>query len=153
MKQLLILPIALVFGLFSCQKESAPQIVETTPATTNYQFAKAPGGGGSTPCTPVQKVVLKSGNQLSDAFLKYIQVTYTAKPCNKNQKLNINIQIYDYNANKLLDQSNGLPLDGQITFTGFTYGYYKVLVNAYDADTQALVESNVSYIGIVYKSI
>jgi hypothetical protein len=153
MKQLLILPIALVFGLFSCQKETAPQIEETTPVTTNYQFAKAPTGGGGTPCTPISKFLVKEAKAKRETTGRSIQITYLAAACTNTQNLSITLQLFDYKTNTLITEYPDLTLDGKISFGGLKFGLYRVVILAIDNDTQAVVETKSTAISIVSNGV
>lgn len=153
MKQLIILPIALVFGLISCQKETAPQIEETTPTTTNYQFAKAPTGGGSTPCTPISKFLVKEAKANRETFGRSIQITYLAAACTNTQNLSITLQILDYKTNTLISQSTGMPLDSKFTFGGLKLGLYKIVILAIDDDTQAVVQTQSTSISLASNGV
>ena len=153
MKQLIILPIALVFGLISCQKETAPQIEETTPTTTNYQFAKAPTGGGSTPCTPISKFLVKEAKANRETFGRSIQITYLAAACTNTQNLSITLQLFDYKTNTLITEYSDLPLDGKYSFGGLKYGLYRVVILAVDSNTQAVVQTQSTSISIASNGV
>ena len=132
---------------FSCSKTELEPSSSEQPLK-NYQLA----GGGT--CTPISSYTVKGDYRAGETGVSTIDVAYAVKPCDKNQTVNVKIEIIKFDTKAILAVGENLELSGKYHFAGVgLYGIYTAKMTVTDSVTGAVVATNSFSVALVPKRV
>lgn len=135
MKTKLIALFAANVLLLSCSKDTV-QPTSSEEKFSNFQLA-----GGT--CTPIANFTVKGDYRAGETGVSTIDVSYSVKPCDKTQVVNVKMEIIKFDTKEVLSVSDNLPLSGKYHFAGVgLYGLYTAKITVTDVSTDALVATS-----------
>jgi len=120
--------------------------------------AKEIGSGGTTTvgtttCSPISSLVVKSDARVGETGLATTQVDYGVKSCIKGQTLTAQVTVSEYATGAVTFDYVDAPLTGRFTIAIKVRTTYVVRVTAYDAATGAVAGTQTAFTAAVPKGV
>ncbi|MFN8357598.1 MAG: hypothetical protein U0Y10_24280 [Spirosomataceae bacterium] len=151
MKKIFFLGLVVSLGMVSCQQE------ESVGPVAGINAAKEIGsgaGGGGTTCSPISSLLVKANVKVGELGVGAVDMTYSVKPCDKNQTVTVTVQILNWKTGEVVYEQTNASLSGKASFLGTRYyEIYQGKVIVYDAATGAQIASQGMSVAMTPKGV